>query len=415
MKKNEFEMVLQSYLEEIGVQAEDYNEMMDIEEDDCYIKVPDEIAGYVDATLQYIPSTLSNVKNTYGTYKVIFDKGLGTLQKSAQHPGFLLGNVVNPVTNNGIRDVALLEQISKVPTVVNGVFSAASMATGQYFMSQINSNIRDMRDMIADMQQFLEDDKRSELQAAEEFMNQCRRDYYSIMSNDNQRQATITNIQRIKQEALAGVFFYKKQASQLKNKVNKDKDDKDTVKKNLKRVAQHLSEYWYSLYLYCYAVTMEVAFTKNTDRAYLNNMCGDISQMTEQFTEDSEYWKSFFNNYIDDAKSFKVNKKALALIKGISFIGTSIVLKNEALSDFAVEVVDVVGTKEQEKRNKTREQIKSEFETDVYENCKMDPLLMTINCIKQHDMMYNEPVEFIKTDKGMYIKSSKSDDEKQDL
>ena len=75
-------------------------------EESGFTKIPDTLLPQLGALAQYLPGEAVGLSNI-GTYKAVFDKGLGVLQKSAKHPGLFVGNVVSPGTNNDIKGVAV--------------------------------------------------------------------------------------------------------------------------------------------------------------------------------------------------------------------------------------------------------------------------------------------------------------------
>ena len=137
---NELVVIAKGYLEDAGVHVNTDLSVFEANKEG-YIKIDKSIVGKVDAVMQQLPQIVLNKAYSGDVYRVVYDKGVGVLQKSAQHPGMLLGNVVSPDANNKIRDVALLSELSVGPQLISGVFSAMSMITGQYYMTQINNNL----------------------------------------------------------------------------------------------------------------------------------------------------------------------------------------------------------------------------------------------------------------------------------
>lgn len=150
----------------------------------------------------------THVMSYSGTYRVYFDKSLGELQKAKQGDGFLRANVVQSGTNNKITGQALLKAASAGPLVANAVFSVLSMATGQYFISEINSELSQIQKNIDNIQRFLENEKRSELLANYYFLQQVMQTYEYIQSNEYQKQATVQQLQRIRIDSCANINFY---------------------------------------------------------------------------------------------------------------------------------------------------------------------------------------------------------------
>ena len=130
-----------------------------------YKEVPYSHMGQIDMLLQQLPGLAAHAISHHGTYRVYFDKSLGVLQQAKQGNGFLRANVVQPGTNNKIIEQALLKPASAGSLAVDAFFSILSMVTGQYFLSEINDNLSHIEEKIDSIQQFLENEKNSELYA----------------------------------------------------------------------------------------------------------------------------------------------------------------------------------------------------------------------------------------------------------
>lgn len=82
---------------------------------------------------------------------------------------------------------ALLKPLSSAPQIIGGIFSVMSIITGQYFMTQINKNLKNIDKGIFDIQRFLENDKRSKLQSEEEFLKNTQKILGYILENKIQK------------------------------------------------------------------------------------------------------------------------------------------------------------------------------------------------------------------------------------
>lgn len=85
-----------------------------------------------------------------------------------------------------------------------GVFTAMSVASGQYFLSQINNEMWMMNMKLDEILEFLYGDKKTELS----FIRYAYENYVSIMSHEQQRIATITSLQEAKKVAMKDIEFY---------------------------------------------------------------------------------------------------------------------------------------------------------------------------------------------------------------
>lgn len=81
---------------------------------------------------------------------------------------------------------------------IMGTFTAMSVASGQYFLSQINNEMRMMNMKLDEILEFLYGDKKAELMAEMSFIKYAYENYLSIMVHEQQRIATIVSLQEAK-------------------------------------------------------------------------------------------------------------------------------------------------------------------------------------------------------------------------
>jgi len=398
--KNEIVAIAKEYLENVGVKMD--NDLKKFESDrESYFKLEDSIVGKVDSSLQQLSQFMFNNAYSRDVYRVVYDKGLGVLQKSAQYPGQLLGNVVSPTANNQIRDVARLQELSLVPQIASSVFSVMSLATGQYFMAQINDNLGQIEKAVSEIRQFLEDDKRSKLQSEEEFLKITQKTIHFIQNNEVQKQSTLASIQKVRIDSLASINFYKMQINNLQNIAGK-KDKADDIINNVQNVCFMISEYWYSLYLYCFAVYLEPVLAQNLDSDYLRMLEVDMIEKCKNYKTDYTLWKKRLDEYIESAKAFESNK----ILEGLKLIGKTkvylggYVLIVQSLVEVFADIADNV-----DKSNKKK---KKDVALDSLSISKTWENVEAIEA-KQHelslfDSLYNGSFELIKDHDDMYIK-----------
>ena len=89
-----------------------------------------------------------------------------------------------------------------------GAFTAMSVASGQYFLTQINSRLEVIHRGIGEILDFLYGDKKAELMSEISFTKYAYENYASIMAHDSQRTATIASLQSAKKVAMNDIEFY---------------------------------------------------------------------------------------------------------------------------------------------------------------------------------------------------------------
>ena len=305
-EENQLKIFSNQYLKETGMEIDEDLSDFNINSNK-YKKIDDSLATRLNSLIQLFPN-LINLSNYSGNvYRVVFDKGLGVLQTSAKYPGYFTGNVVQAGTNNKIVSGAVFQQLSMAPQIISGVFSVMSIVTGQYYMSQINNNLQKMEKEISDIKQYLKDDKKSRLLSREEFLRTTQDSLNYILENDMQKLSTITSIQKIKIDSLADINFYKMQINNLED-LSAEKDKIEEILMNVYEKCELISEYWYSLYLYCFAVYLEALVSQNYNQDYLKILKKDISEKCRTYKNEHFEWKKELSDYIDSAKAFDDNK-----------------------------------------------------------------------------------------------------------
>lgn len=399
-EKNEMVAVAKEYLETAGVQVDTDLSMFNTERE-SYLKIDKAIVGKVDSVLQQLPQIMLRDAYSGEVYRAVYDKGLGVLQKSAQYPGMKLGNVVAPDANNHIRDVARWQELSVAPQIASSVFSAMSMITGQYFMTQINNNLVQIEKGVSEIRKFLEDDKLSKLASEEEFLQMTQKTMHFILDNEVQKHSTLASIQKIRMDSLANINFYKMQINNLEN-ISSRKDKADDIINNVQNVCFLISEYWYSLYLYCFAVYLEPVVAQNLDSSYLGVLKADMDEKCQNYKDDYALWKQKLDEYIDSAKAFESNK----ILEGLKLIGktkvsfTGPVLIAQSLIEIFANVADSVD--KNNKKQKREAAIGSLSLSKLWEN--VEAIEAKQQELTLFDSLYNGKLEVVKEHDEMYIK-----------
>ena len=392
------EITEKNILDSIGVVIDSDTTSYDDHKND-YIEVDSSIAGRLDSAMQFIPEVLLNQALSEDVYRVRFNKGIGVLQKAADNPGLYRANVVSPLANNDIRGQALLQSLSTSPQIISGVFSAMSIVTGQYYMSQITDSLRSIEKQVQSIQKFLEDDKRSSLEAYEQFLRNTQIEHQSIIQNACLRQSTLTNIQKIKIDSLSAIIFDRKQVNDLKD-IDIKKDKIKEVASNMNRISDLIFEYWFSLYLYIYSSSMEILISQHFDQEYITDIKEDICKKCEQYKEDESLWRSEMERYITSAKAFGDNK-AINLLK--MYGENAFFMGPFQLGPKAVKVVaDLADEVDKSIKNNKQKEIYNSFKMNT-ENDHIKILDAKMDEISLLDTLYNSPVELINNHGVFYI------------
>lgn len=182
--------------------------------------------------------------------------------------------------------------------IVSGTFTAMSIVTQQYYLSQINGELDRIKLGIDKILEFLYGDKKAELMAEVNFVKYALSNFSAIMNQETQRIATIAGVQQSKKVAMKDCEFY---ISDLESIVNEKQEISAMVNKAI-QIEDSLS---LALQLCVMSTLLEVNFSQNYDEDYLKYIEDDISLYIDK-TE--KYIIGLFNKLqvmIDNAKTGK--------------------------------------------------------------------------------------------------------------
>lgn len=398
-EENQLEIFSNQYLTEIGMGIDEDLSDFNIN-NNKYKKINDSLATRLNSLIQLFPN-LVNLGNYSGdVYRVVFDKGLGVLQTSAKYPGYFTGNIVQAGTNNKIVSGAVFQQLSMAPQIISGVFSIMSIVTGQYYMSQINNNLQKMEKEISDIKQYLKDDKKSKLLSREEFLRTTQDSLNYILENDMQKLSTITSIQKIKIDSLADINFYKMQINNLED-LSAEKDKIEEILMNIYEKCELISEYWYSLYLYCFAIYLEALVSQNYNEDYLKILKEDIAEKCKTYKDEHSEWKKGLSDYIYSAKAFEINDffKIVEKVTSTNLLNNLLFIKMTGeVSKFIGMIDRIIKEGKRDKISKLKDKLLNTGENiKEIESRKED--------ISYLEILYNSRIELVKSKEGIYIKA----------
>ena len=155
----------------------------------------------------------------------------------------------------------------EVQAAVLGAFNVMSIVSGQYFLAQINSELRTMNQNIDKILEFLYGDKKAELISEVSFVKSAYRNYSSVMEHEQQRFATLVGLQEAKKVAMKDIEFY---MSDLDSTVNA-KSSSDVVSWTDK-VFQIKECLELSIQLYSMSSLLEIYYSQNYDESYISDI-----------------------------------------------------------------------------------------------------------------------------------------------
>lgn len=242
-----------------------------------------------------------------GCYMVQFPDGLPDGSRLMQYK---LGGEGTPIqgADGKIVGHASLHDMT-VQTMALGMLNIMSMASGQYFLSQINSELKIMNQKMDKILDFLYGEKKAELMAEISFVKYAYENYISIMEHDEQRIATISGLQDSRKVAMKDIEFYMSDLDSIVNKEKKsDVEDMVTEASKLKGCLE------LSMQLYAMSSLLETYYSQNRDKNYIRYIEEDamtyLTKCESRIFGDFSILKSFIQSSKDNLLK-KTNKTAL--------------------------------------------------------------------------------------------------------
>lgn len=261
----------------------------------------------VSGLLQQLPATAMTATMA-GAYTVRFPKGLPHTLMTLKRGGFS-SQIVDMAGKKGILGSASFYPMAAQATVF-GVFTAMSIATGQFFLVQINKELRMINQKLDEILKYLYEEKKAELLSEVFFVRYACDNYDSIMADEAQRTATIGSIQQAGKTAMKDIEFYMKQLeSKIVSSAKKSFDE--LVKLKDDEIMANIENLEMSLQLYCMSSLMEVYYARNFESAYVHYVENNIKSYVKSCSQKECSIIDSFVAYFNSAKIPDKRKKEL--------------------------------------------------------------------------------------------------------
>lgn len=259
------EQSFQRMKEAVGFDLAPCTVPLDFEDKSRFIKMELSPAQkmHISSFLQQTP-TAAAAATIAQSYTVKFPDGLPHALTALKQGGF--GSMIQ---ENGkfVGSASFYEMTSQA--AVLGAFSAMSVVTGQYFLTQINSELNLVNQKMDKILEFLYSDKKAELLAEVSFAQYAYQNYASIMAHDQQRTATLISLQEAKKVAMKNIEFYMVDLDSTVNSEAKKQEDLNKLAQTTYQIRDSLN---LSMQLYIMSSALEMYYAQNHDQAYLESV-----------------------------------------------------------------------------------------------------------------------------------------------
>lgn len=223
----------------------------------------------INALLQQAPMAMA-AGTLAKAYTVTFPEGVPHVLTALKQGGF--GTMVKGESGRFVGSASLYETANQA--MMLNVFTAMSVATGQYFLSEINKEMKMINLKLDKILEFLYGDKKAELMSEISFAKYAYQNYSSIMAHEQQRVATLISLQEAKKVAMKDIEFY---MGDLNSAVNADAKNFSEFGEMATQAFQIKNSLEVSIQLYMMSSLMEVYFAQNHDPEYIKNLDADMT------------------------------------------------------------------------------------------------------------------------------------------
>lgn len=344
---------------------------------------------------------------TKDAYTTILKEG-ERLAKSKGKPGAYKGLVFTSqkglATHADWTPIADSDKVlSKGPDIALGLFNVMSVATGQYYLAQINNKLDKIQTGISDILEFLESDKKSELIAHETVIKKCFSNLSTIMENDLDRQSSSGEIKRIITESMHSINLCREQIDKEKKKLWL-KEKPKVYNQAIEQLSLWLPLYWYAVRNYIAATVLDQILV---GKGSANDM-QDLKEVVEEYRETYEACKQKIIDYVNQSEA--LNPSSLHSKIQYHQLDTREKALGAALGYFSSKAYDFARDKYAKAQKKKAKEQQTRF-LDSIQNAEL--LEESLSLLVENELLRRVPVELVYTEDKAFIKWKNEEIEKQ--
>ena len=308
-----------------GFEIEPIDKKIDFDGGCIPLKVNPDQKKQISALIQGIPSLVA-AETLAETYVVKFPDGLQHSLVALHQGGF---STMYKEGEKFAGSASLYSTASQAAFL--RVFTIMSIISGQYFLSQINSELKVMKLNIDKILEFLYGDKKAELMSEVSFVKYAYQNFDSIMEHDGQRIATISSLQNARKIAMKDIEFY---IGDLDSAVNgKDGSDIGSLTESTMQIKASLE---LSMQLYGISSVLETYYAHNHDASYIKYIDNEISsyigkcekRMLSSFSILSRRISEYKGNLLKKIDKTSYEKTVSELVDSLNSSEESMLLKS---------------------------------------------------------------------------------------
>lgn len=289
--------------EEYGFRIEKSDPVYDLTDTKKYekIELSDFEIGRLNELASAIP-TAAAAGAISNMYTITFPKGIQSTLTKLNQGGY--SSLLKGADGKFVGTASLY--LATQQALLLGTFTALSFATGQFFLSAINKELKEINRKLDEIISLLHEDKKCELFAEIKYVKDVFNNWRYIVGNDALCNAKIVGLQSSQKIALSDMEFYKKL---LYDTVVKEKNIDENNLDGIMKIADTLI---LSHQLYLMSIITEVSCINQVDAKYINSQ---IESIKDYSNECKNALSDSFSKIEDRIEHGKNKKKDELLIK----------------------------------------------------------------------------------------------------
>jgi len=405
--------------EDVKYEIVPLEELTDLRDNDNYEILSNKVFGEISMVFQNIPGQLAQKtaekaaektleEVSKNAYKVVLKDGMH-LAKSKSLKGAYRGLVFD--SDNVLQTHADLIPISldgsvvaKAPQLALGAFNAMSIATGQYFLSQINGKLEEIETGLSDILDYLQVEKRSEILANDITIMNVYKNLDFILDNDYERQSISAQLKQIKRESLSNFLFLKTQIESTKDKLNlTTKSKAEDLNVVFEELNKDIPQYWCTIRSHINSAVLDTVISEMDSVNYIDNLKSDLTEMALQYEGTIKSVDNKIQLFIEKAEDLNRKKKLPNAVKSVADFVPAYNLVGVGIKLLAYSVVEI--DEYIEKTSKKKKEKALGDRDDFWSACKnLEPLEESIKLLDEYKKNRNSEIELICTDEEAFIK-----------
>lgn len=277
----------------------------------------------VNQIFQYIPQLAANSINqqavnaafaaaTEGTFRVRLGAGMH-LCRSRLTPGAYRAVGLSDATNQIAGNAELFANnatltVSNAPQIALGVFNVASLVTGQYFMSQVNTKLTNLSQTVGRLEKLLDAQRHGKLKTAAQELSDIMAKIEFIIIDTDKTNSTIAQLHDIQHEVNAEMNVCQELIFAEIHEMKPD-DKVECIKNRIASISRNLVEYQYATQVYGIATLLEVQLRNITDPDELHVYREQIDRRVAQFKDDFAAAQNAVHDYLE--KTHALNNRSI--------------------------------------------------------------------------------------------------------